>query len=99
MQESGNPSKVDPGCNFPRPQELAYSISVDPYDASHIVVGERSGEVDPGGCSGIWESRDAGQNWSCVLDPVKRSRVAFLEQCHRSPFPKATLLLAQRAVS
>jgi hypothetical protein len=52
--------------------ERAYSIAVDPNDPSHIVVGERDAEVSVRGCSGLWESRDAGQRWVCTFDPSTR---------------------------
>jgi hypothetical protein len=48
--------------NSPR---YAYSIAVDPKDNTHVVVGERAGDVAgiPNGGGGVWESMDAGATW------------------------------------
>jgi hypothetical protein len=43
----------------------ATSIAVDPKDNTHVVVGERAGDLSgiPNGGGGVWESTDAGATW------------------------------------
>jgi hypothetical protein len=50
----------------------AMSIAVDPADSSHVVVGERNGDAQPIALNdaGVWESRDAGESWRYVLNPL-----------------------------
>jgi hypothetical protein len=50
----------------------AYSIAVDPNNASHLAVGERDGDAADSrvNTSGVWESRDAGATWTYVFNPL-----------------------------
>ena len=50
----------------------AYCIAVDPNTASHVAVGERDGDAVNihQNRSGVWESSDAGNNWTYSFDPL-----------------------------
>jgi len=50
----------------------AYSIASDPRDNQHVIVGEREDDKSdlPARHSGVWETRDGGDTWSYILDPV-----------------------------
>src|SRR5881409_1799169 len=61
-----------PWVQLPNSPSRAYSIAVDPNDATHLAVGERDGDavdIHLNG-AGLWESRDAGNTWSYTFDPL-----------------------------
>jgi hypothetical protein len=47
---------------------FAYCIAVDPADDSHVVIGERPGDVAKvtAGATRLWETTDAGYSWQQV---------------------------------
>ncbi len=52
--------------------QRAYSLAVDPENPLHLVTGERQDDTIPpsSGTSGIWESFDAGDTWTYILNPL-----------------------------
>ena len=47
----------------------AFSIAVDPNNASHVAVGQRNGDQLANNDSGVRESSDGGETWPDYFDP------------------------------
>lgn len=61
-----------PWQQLPQSPPRAFSLAVDPGNASHLLAGEREDDVKDSslGRSGLWESTDNGNTWSKIYDPL-----------------------------
>jgi hypothetical protein len=74
----------------------AYSIATDPQNLSHLAVGERDGDAVPKyqNVSGVWETFDAGANWTKIMDPITNAWCASQAIPAIAFAPNSTLVVA-----